>query len=59
MVKTPNGFANGYWVKNDVLMGAGRGLTDGDLVKSFRDSDIFTNYLVKEEIMRRAATPPP
>ena len=41
---------------SDVLMEAGRCLTDSELVKSFSDSDILKSYRLKEEIMRRAAT---
>ena len=42
--------------RNVVLMGAGQGLTGGELINSFRASDIFKNYRFKEEIMRHAAT---
>ena len=42
--------------KNDVLMEEGQGLTDGGLIKAFRRSEIFKNYRLREEAMRRTAT---
>ena len=34
----------------------GKGLTGGELIRSFRASDIFKNYRLKEELMRRTAS---
>ena len=42
--------------KNDFTTEAYRVLTYGELVNPFRACDIFTNYRIKEEIMRQSAT---
>ena len=55
VVNIPNEFGSGYW-GNDVLMDAGRCLTDGESIESYRSSDIFKNYRSREEIMRHATT---
>ena len=57
--KNPEGIPERLLSKNGVLMEECHGLAGGVSIKSFKASDIFTNYRFKEEIMRRAATPPP
>ena len=42
--------------KGDVLVDDGKGLTDGDLIKAFRASNILGTYQFENEIIRRTMT---
>ena len=48
-------FGNGRCGRNGVLREEGQGLTDGELIKSLRASDIFKNYRIKEQLVRNTA----
>ena len=49
----PEGIWGWLLGKNNVLMEEGQGLTGGGLIKAFRTSDIFKNYRLNEEVLRR------
>ena len=51
--KNPEGISGWMLGKNDVSKEAGQGLTDGELIKAYRSSDILKNYRLREEAMRR------
>ena len=52
----PEGISEWLLGKNDVLVGAGRGLADGGLIKALRTIDILKHYRVRGGEIRRTTS---